>query len=158
MYVFAGGKICVVHPDNNKCAEENAEFYLKLLPIAKDIGVKIATENMWNWDEEKGHASKAACSHHDDFLRHIKAVNDDYFVRIKPHHFLDYLYDLGIDYRHEGEGNPNGNKNAELCQDFIDGKVDKIKFTPFVDDICRPCKKLADGKRCVDFFEPFPMK
>ena len=77
---LAGGKICVVHPDNNKCAEENAEFYLKLLPIAKDIGVKIATENMWNWDEEKGHASKAACSHHDDFLRHIKAVNDDYFV------------------------------------------------------------------------------
>ena len=80
-------------------------------------------------------------------------ANDDNFVRIKPHHFLDYLYDLGIDYRHEGEGNPNGNKNAELCQDFIDGKVDKIKFTPFVDDICRPCKKLADGKRCVDYFD-----
>lgn len=77
---LAGGNICVVHPDNNKCAEENAELYFELLPIAKDLGVKIATENMWNWDEKKGHAAKAACSHHDDFLKHILAVNDDYFV------------------------------------------------------------------------------
>ena len=72
----AGGEICVVHPDNNKNAEENAEFYFRLLPIAKDLGIKIAAENMWNWDEQKGHACAAACSHHDDFLRHIEAVND----------------------------------------------------------------------------------
>ena len=77
---LAGGEICIVHPDNNKSAEENAECYLKLLPIAKDLGVKIAAENMWNWDEKKGHASKAACSHHDDFLKHIQAVNDDCLV------------------------------------------------------------------------------
>lgn len=76
----AGGEICVVHPDNNKSAEENAEFYLRLLPVAKDLGIKIATENMWNWDEKKGHACAAACSHHDDFLRHIEAVNDKDFV------------------------------------------------------------------------------
>lgn len=75
-----------------------------------------------------------------------------YFL-LKPHHFLDYLYDLGVDYRHDGEENPNGNKNAELCRMFIDGKIDKIRFTPFVDDICMPCKKLANGKRCVDYFD-----
>ena len=44
----AGGKICVVHPDNNKSPEENAEIYAEILPFAKSCGVKIATENMWN--------------------------------------------------------------------------------------------------------------
>ena len=76
----AGGKICIIHPDNNKSAEENAEMYFELLPFAKEHGVKIATENMWNWDKEKDCASKAACSHHDDFLAHILAVNDPDFV------------------------------------------------------------------------------
>ncbi|MBE6554604.1 MAG: sugar phosphate isomerase/epimerase [Ruminococcaceae bacterium] len=76
----AGGKICIIHPDNNKSAEENAEMYFELLPFAKEHGVKIATENMWNWDKEKNCASKAACSHHEDFAAHIKAVNDPYLV------------------------------------------------------------------------------
>ena len=78
---IAGGKICVIHPDNYKTAEQNAEMYLELLPFAKEHNVKMATENMWNWDYEKlNHALPAACSHHDDFLAHIKAVNDDYLV------------------------------------------------------------------------------
>jgi len=77
---LAGGEICIIHPDNKKSAEENAEMYFELLPFAKDHGVKIATENMWNWDKEKGEATPAACSHHDDFLAHIKAVNDPYLV------------------------------------------------------------------------------
>ena len=76
----AGGKICVIHPDNNKTAEENAEFFIKILPFAKDLGVTIATENMWNWDKDKDCAAKAACSHHEDFLRHVKAVGDDSFA------------------------------------------------------------------------------
>lgn len=77
---IAGGKICIIHPDNLKSAEENAEMYLDLLPFAKEHGVRMATENMWNWDTAKDEASPAACSHHDDFLRHIKAVNDPYLV------------------------------------------------------------------------------
>lgn len=75
----AGAKICVIHPDNNSSAEENAEMYFKLLPFAKDHGVKIATENMWNRDSKGGRGS-AACSDPESFLAHINAVNDDYFV------------------------------------------------------------------------------
>ena len=80
---IAGGEICIIHPDNNRTAEQNAEFYFELLPVAKEYGVKIATENMWNWDswgQPDSHATPAACSHHDDFLAHIKAVNDPYLV------------------------------------------------------------------------------
>ena len=77
---IAGGEICIIHPNNNKTAEENAEMYFELLPFAKEHNVKIATENMWNWDKELDQAKVAACSHHDDFKAHIKAVNDPYFV------------------------------------------------------------------------------
>lgn len=76
----AGGKICIIHPENNKSPEENAQMYLDLLPFAKSVGVKMATENMWNWNSDLGHAAPAACSHHDNFLAHIKAVDDDYLV------------------------------------------------------------------------------
>lgn len=76
----AGGEICIIHPDNNKSAEENAEMYHELLPFAKDCGVKIATENMWNWDDEKGQSSFAACSTGEDFVKHIDVVNDNFLV------------------------------------------------------------------------------
>ena len=77
---IAGGQICIVHPDNNKTPEQNAEMYCELLPFAKEHGVKIATENMWNWNNELNQAAPAACSHHDNFLAHIRAVNDPYLV------------------------------------------------------------------------------
>ncbi len=76
----AGGKICVIHPDNNKSPEENAEIYFELLPFAKEHDVKIATENMWNWDDEKNQSCFAACATPESFNAHLDAVNDDYFV------------------------------------------------------------------------------
>ncbi len=76
----AGGEICVIHPDNYKGAKENAEMYFELLPFAKEHGVKIATENMWCWDDENDRACAAACSHHDDFRAHLDAVNDPFLV------------------------------------------------------------------------------
>ncbi len=76
----AGGEICIIHPDNNKTPEENAEMYFELLPFAKSMGVKIATENMWNWDDATGYSSFAACSTSESFCQHLKAVDDDFFV------------------------------------------------------------------------------
>lgn len=76
----AGAGVCVVHPDNDKSAEENAEMFRELLPLAKQVGIKIATENMWNWNDAEDHAAPAACSSHTDFLAHIEAVNDPYLV------------------------------------------------------------------------------
>ncbi len=76
----AGGKICIIHPDNYKSAEQNAEMYLELLPFAKECGVKIATENMWGWDNETDRACFAACATAEDFNAHLDTVNDEYFV------------------------------------------------------------------------------
>lgn len=77
---IAGGEICIIHPDNNQNAEHNAEFYRELLPFAKEHGVKIATENMFNWDPKADQALPAACSGPEDFVAHICAVDDPYFV------------------------------------------------------------------------------
>ena len=76
----AGGEICVIHPDNFKGPEENAELFLELLPFSKDCGVKIATENMWNWDNEKDHSIFAACATPESFCAHLDVINDDRFV------------------------------------------------------------------------------
>ena len=80
MSAEVGAKICVIHPCNNYTAEENAEMYRELLPYAKEFGVKIATENMWNWDSVKDEALPAACSDEESFVKHVDAVGDDYLV------------------------------------------------------------------------------
>ncbi|MBQ6905821.1 MAG: sugar phosphate isomerase/epimerase [Clostridia bacterium] len=76
----AGGEICIIHPQNNGTPEQNAEMYFELLPFARSCGVKIATENMWNWDNSLGHAVFAACATPESFNEHLDIVNDDFFV------------------------------------------------------------------------------
>ena len=76
----AGGEICVIHPAAYSTAAQNAEMYESLLPFAKECGIKIATENMWDWNEEKDESCFAACATTEDFLAHMKAVEDPYFV------------------------------------------------------------------------------
>lgn len=76
----AGGHICIVHPGNNLSVEENAQLYHEILPFAKACGIKIAAENMWNWDDEQDQASFAACSTPEDFCHVIDAVNDPHLV------------------------------------------------------------------------------
>lgn len=76
----AGGEICVIHPDDNRTPEENAEMYRELLPFAKDCGVRIATENMWNWDDEKDQSAFAACATAESFREHVDLLDDPWLV------------------------------------------------------------------------------
>mgnify|MGYP003513585591 CR=1 FL=1 len=75
-----GGEICIIHPDAEKTAEENGEMYLELLPFAKEHNVRIATENMYNWDKEKNQSSFAACATPESFNAHLDVINDEYFT------------------------------------------------------------------------------
>lgn len=77
---IAGGKVCVIHPNNLVGVEENAEMYQKLLPFAKECGVKIATENVFRWSRDLDEAIPAACSHHEDFVKYLEWMNDPDFV------------------------------------------------------------------------------
>lgn len=76
----AGGNICIIHPDNGKTAAENAEMFNDLLPFAKECNVKIATENMWDWDNKKDESSFAACATSESFIEHLNAVNSEFLV------------------------------------------------------------------------------
>ncbi len=76
----AGGSICVIHPDNDRTPEENAQTFLELLPFAKSCGVKIALENMWNWRYLTRMPDFASCSTPNDFLANLNAINDDFAV------------------------------------------------------------------------------
>ena len=94
----AGGKICIIHPDNNSSCEKNAEMYFDLLPFAKEHGVKIATENMWNWENGATQSCFAACSTAESFKQHIDIVNDPNLVA---------CLDLGhAEMRGSGDGAP----------------------------------------------------
>ncbi len=76
----AGGSICVIHPMNDAPAIYNITMYLDLLPFAKDHGVKIAVENMFNWAPEKQTSVFASCATAESFLEHLNEVNDDHLV------------------------------------------------------------------------------
>jgi len=72
-----GGKCCVIHPQNDYSLEKNVEMFKHFLPTAKKANVKIALENMWNWDKELGHAVFAACSDCKSFCDHMDALEED---------------------------------------------------------------------------------
>ncbi len=75
-----GAKITVVHPKCRVSVEENIEFFSRIMPFAREYGVKLALENMWDWDNTKGRAFPTNCTMPVDFLEHINRVNDDYLV------------------------------------------------------------------------------
>ncbi|MBQ9761197.1 MAG: sugar phosphate isomerase/epimerase [Clostridia bacterium] len=76
-----GAKVCVVHPCNDYTAEENAEMYREFEPVARRAGVRIGVENMWNHrKDDRTRFAPAACSHHEDFKRHMDLLPADVFV------------------------------------------------------------------------------
>lgn len=76
----AGGSICVIHPNTDVGPEENGRMYAELLPFAKAHGVKIATENMWDWDNELDQSKFCSCATGDSFNAHLDAAMDDSFI------------------------------------------------------------------------------
>lgn len=75
----AGGEICVIHPPY-KLHEQNTDWYLELLPFAKDHGVKIAIENMFGWDPVRDCPIPDACATPQSFADHMNAIDDPFFV------------------------------------------------------------------------------
>ena len=75
-----GCPIIVVHPANDFSAQQNYDLiYSKLLPLAKQANVKIATENMWNRIDDHN-TTPAACGTEKDFIDHVDVANDEYLT------------------------------------------------------------------------------
>ena len=69
----------------------------------------------------------------------------------KPHHFLDFLYEMAENGGYFDTYSPYGHVMGYYGNLLSDGKIDTIAFTTGADDACRPCRKLADGI-CTDVF------
>lgn len=70
---------------------------------------------------------------------------------IKPHHFLDYMYEMAA---YNGEFNPvmaNGSDYGYYGTMIASGKIDSVTFTSGADEPCQHCRNLVDGI-CMDEF------
>ncbi len=85
---YLGIPIIVVHPvqhldyytegNPELLFEMNMDFYNRLLPYAKEYGIRIAVENMWQMPG--GHKiSHSTCSRPEEFIRYVDALDKDWF-------------------------------------------------------------------------------
>ncbi len=85
---IVGAKCIVVHPmhhlryveHSEELKEMNMDFYRRLAPYAKEAGIKIALENMWQRNPETKEIVVSACSRTKDFVDWIDTLNDDCFT------------------------------------------------------------------------------
>ena len=83
-----GADVCVIHPlhhlvyrgNEEKLFEMNMEYYGRLLPYAKEFGVKIGVENMWQKHRLRKNIVIDTCATADEFVRYIDALNSEYAV------------------------------------------------------------------------------
>lgn len=68
-------------------------------------------------------------------------------LRIKPHHLLDIIRDLGAGKKHEPH--PYGHGVHRLAGIIGDNPHTVFVLTADVDSICEPCCNMID-RRCVD--------
>ncbi len=80
-----GAKIIVVHPiqhlkysENVETLREmNIEFYKSLVPYCEKFGIKVATENMWQYD---GHIVDSTCSKPEEFCDYVDSIGSEWIV------------------------------------------------------------------------------
>lgn len=76
-----GVKYIIVHPfrPEKNVKKANMDFYRSLEPYAAKAGVKIALENMWGWDERRGHIVSKVCSVPDEFCEFADELGTENF-------------------------------------------------------------------------------
>ena len=80
-----GVKNIVVHPtyyskDSGENLRLNAEFYNRLVPVCKEYGVKVATENMFGRDKRRDYIVSTICSEGWEFSKMMDMLDSEYFT------------------------------------------------------------------------------
>ena len=84
-----GVKIIIVHPlhhivpykGNEKMLFDlNVKFYKALIPYCEEYGIKVATENMWQRDRNRGCIIHDTCSRAEEFNAYLDAIDSPYIV------------------------------------------------------------------------------
>ena len=151
-----GAKIIVVHPKQHLNYAEhpeelfhiNVEFYKSLIPYCKKFGIKVAAENMWQWNNGYKAPSDSTCSRGWEFCKYLDAIDSEWIVGC-------------LDIGHVSLMNADipefirkmGNKRLQaLHVHDTDYKIDKhtIPFAEKIDFIAM-CKALAEIDYQGDF-------
>ncbi|MBQ7387291.1 MAG: sugar phosphate isomerase/epimerase [Clostridia bacterium] len=82
-----GVETVIIHPvqdgrfygHEEELLERSVEFYKSLIPMAREFGVKIATENMWQRDA-RGYIVDDTCASPEHFARCVDTVNSEWLV------------------------------------------------------------------------------
>ena len=80
-----GAKVAVVHPlhhfvylgHEEEIYEKNMKYYRKLIPYAKEYGVKIGVENMYQGDPRRKHMIADTCAYIPEFIRYIDSLDSE---------------------------------------------------------------------------------
>lgn len=83
-----GAKIIIVHPVQCLPYAENAEvlkemnlkFYKNLIPYCEKFGIKIAAENMWQWNRFTRQCIHSTCSRAEEFCDYIDSIGSEWIV------------------------------------------------------------------------------
>ncbi len=83
-----GAEHAVIHPwhysqfmgHEEEMFNFNMDHYRRLLPYAKEYGIKIAIENMWQIEPKRKCIYASACGKADELVRYIDTLDDDTFV------------------------------------------------------------------------------
>lgn len=79
---LADAKMIVIHPAfyKHRSVEKNTAFFNKLMPYARDYGVKIAIENVWGCDRRSRIVPNIAGSRSDTMLKLLEGLDPRYFT------------------------------------------------------------------------------
>lgn len=85
---FLGAEYIVVHPmqhlpyflNKEQLYEDNMAFYRSLIPYAEKFGIKIATENMFQRDNDRNVCLDSVCADGREFNKYIDDLNSEYIT------------------------------------------------------------------------------
>ncbi|MBE6749720.1 MAG: sugar phosphate isomerase/epimerase [Ruminococcaceae bacterium] len=83
-----GAKIIVVHPKQHLTYAENTEelfnlnveFYKSLIPYCEKYNIKVATENMWQYNNNSKSIIDSTCSRAWEFCKYIDTIDSEWIV------------------------------------------------------------------------------
>ncbi len=85
---LVGAEIIVVHPKQhlsyNTCKEElkklNLGFYRRLIPYCEKFGIRVACENMWQYNKEAGRIIESTCASPEEFCEYLDELDSPWIV------------------------------------------------------------------------------
>ena len=148
-----GAKVVVAHPlhfrkyagNEEEIFEMNMKYYRELAEVGEKFGIKVAVENMFQWDDFRNLPAHDTCSTSSEFVRYIDTLNHEYIVacldvghvglpRPDGEEAWDFVRALGHDRLKSLHIHDNDYKNDQHLMPYS-GRMDWDKITEALGEI-----------------------